>query len=214
MSGTNGTTLNGHKANGHANGHGSANRIADALAALLAAGGADGASVQPDRSAVETDRNGEAKTEDKANRDPKGRFGRGNRAAAKNKNRRRRAALQQAFAWSIDRDSMAELGVNLMALAKAGNLEAARLVMEYVIGKPLAAPDPDRLDLDEMQLAIESPRIVDLCIAMIRKAAISEDVLAMLREGKVDDAFSTLQNFVVHNKLWFRDGIGLLDNGK
>ena len=34
-------------------------------------------------------------------------------------------------------------------LALAGDVQAAKLVLAYAVGKPAAAPDPDRLDVEE-----------------------------------------------------------------
>jgi len=39
----------------------------------------------------------------------------------------------------------------LIALAKDGSVQAAKLLLSYVIGKPQPAPEPDRLDADEWQ---------------------------------------------------------------
>ena len=42
------------------------------------------------------------------------------------------------------------------------DVAAARLLMEYAIGRPPAAVDPDRLDVDEMDPALRAPHIDDV----------------------------------------------------
>ena len=39
----------------------------------------------------------------------------------------------------------------LIDLAKEGNVQAAKLLLSYAIGKPEPAPNPDRMDIDEWE---------------------------------------------------------------
>ncbi|MEI6665653.1 MAG: AAA domain-containing protein, partial [Chloroflexota bacterium] len=51
----------------------------------------------------------------------------------------------------VDSDGIAEVARALLAAAKAGDTAAARLVLSYALGPPLAAADPDRLDSNELE---------------------------------------------------------------
>ncbi|MFO0846281.1 MAG: hypothetical protein U0797_28550 [Gemmataceae bacterium] len=39
----------------------------------------------------------------------------------------------------------------MVELAKEGDVPAAKLVLQYTLGKPVSQPHPDRIDRDEMQ---------------------------------------------------------------
>jgi hypothetical protein len=46
----------------------------------------------------------------------------------------------------------------LLGLARSGDLAAIKLFLEYTVGKPSAAVDPDQVDLHEWQLQRQTPR--------------------------------------------------------
>ena len=62
------------------------------------------------------------------------------------------AALRQALLASITPKDMQDVAARLLDLAKDGNVQAAKLLLAYTIGKPQPAPEPDRMDADEWEV--------------------------------------------------------------
>jgi hypothetical protein len=89
-------------------------------------------------------------------RDQRGRFAPGNRGGTGNPFARQVAALRKAFLQGVTPEDLAAIAAALLAKAKEGDLAAAKLVLAYAIGKPEAAVDPDRLDIEEWQTFKES----------------------------------------------------------
>jgi hypothetical protein len=93
-----------------------------------------------------------------ANQGANGRFLPGNRAAAGNPFHRAVAARRKALLDAVTDEDIAAVARKLRDLALAGDVAAAKVLLVYVVGKPTAADDPDRLDLDELRLREECPR--------------------------------------------------------
>ncbi|MSQ94786.1 MAG: hypothetical protein EXR98_09555 [Gemmataceae bacterium] len=89
-------------------------------------------------------------------RDEKGRFSFGNKGGPGNPFARKVAALRQALLESISPEDIQNVAARLLDLAKDGNVQAAKLLLAYTIGKPQPAPEPDRLDADEWQVYQET----------------------------------------------------------
>jgi hypothetical protein len=85
-------------------------------------------------------------------RDARGRFIKGNAGGPGNPFARQTARLRQALVAMVSEDDILDIAAMLIVKAKGGDLSAAKLLLSYVVGKPTAAPDPDRLDHDEWQL--------------------------------------------------------------
>src|SRR5688572_17086543 len=49
-------------------------------------------------------------------------------------------------------EEIREIGDKLLALAKGGNVPAAKVILSYTLGVPTPAQQPDRVDADEMML--------------------------------------------------------------
>ena len=79
-------------------------------------------------------------------RAPNGRFAKGNPGGPGNPFARKVAAFRQEFMAAVTGDDIAVIVRALIDKAKAGDVAAARLVLQYTLGKPAAAVDPDRLD--------------------------------------------------------------------
>jgi hypothetical protein len=77
-------------------------------------------------------------------RDACGRFAKGNPGGPGNPYPRRVAALRRALLTSITDDDMTAITKAVIDEAKAGNIAAAKLLFQYVLGKPGAATDPER----------------------------------------------------------------------
>jgi hypothetical protein len=90
-------------------------------------------------------------------RDSSGRFTRGNKGGPGNPFGRKVAALRTALLSAVSEDDMLRLGEKLLRQALAGDTAAAKLLLTYTLGKPGKGADPDRVDVDELQLIEEYP---------------------------------------------------------
>jgi hypothetical protein len=97
-------------------------------------------------------------------RDPAtGKFLKGNAGGPGNPFMRRMGALRKAFYDATTEDEVKAVALKLAEMAKAGDLEAARLFLSYAVGPPPSeAADPDRLDLHELELLEDFPSEGDL----------------------------------------------------
>jgi hypothetical protein len=86
-----------------------------------------------------------------------GRFTAGNRFGKGNPFARRMAALREAFLSAASKERMRRLAEQLFAAAAAGDVQASKLLLLFVVGRPAAAVNPDTLDLDEWRLCEQWP---------------------------------------------------------
>jgi len=99
-------------------------------------------------------------------RDPvTGRFGEGNRIGTGNPHCRRVAQLRTAALNAVSAGEMHDLVRHLYGMAMAGDTAAARLTLEYTLGKPAAAADPDLADLHELGVALGGVSVEDYAAA-------------------------------------------------
>jgi hypothetical protein len=82
-----------------------------------------------------------------------GRFGPGNQYARGNPQNRRVAEFRQSLLDATDSDTVVRVGKTLSDLAVAGDVTAAKVWLEFVIGKPpqaveLSGPDGEPLGVD------------------------------------------------------------------
>jgi hypothetical protein len=77
-------------------------------------------------------------------RDACGRFAKGNPGGPGNPYPRRVAALRRALLTSVTEDDMTAITKAVIDEARAGNIAAAKLLFQYVLGKPGSTADPDR----------------------------------------------------------------------
>ncbi len=87
-----------------------------------------------------------------AGRGASGRFRKGNAGGPGNPFARRLAALRQVFLDVVTDEELRIVVGQLMVMAKLGDLAAIKLVLQYTLGKPSEAVDPDTLDVQEMDL--------------------------------------------------------------
>jgi hypothetical protein len=90
-------------------------------------------------------------------RDSGGRFVRGNKGGPGNPFGRKVAALRTALLSAVSPEDMLRLGKNLVEQALAGDTAAAKLLLAYTLGRPARGSDPDRVDLDELELVGQYP---------------------------------------------------------
>jgi hypothetical protein len=89
----------------------------------------------------------------KPQRDDKGRFINGNIGGPGNPFGRRVAELRKILLRSATAENIERLANMLMEKAFAGDLNAAKLLLQYWLGKPKEVVDPDRVDIDDWELA-------------------------------------------------------------
>ena len=81
---------------------------------------------------------------------PNGRFAVGNRAGSANRLARRMAAARRAISLTATPRAMRALALKLRERALQGSVSAAKLYLEYALGRHGAATDPHRVDGDEV----------------------------------------------------------------
>ena len=101
-----------------------------------------------------------AKEQVKYGRDTKGRFVPGNSGGPGNPFYRRMAAMRKVIAEAVDEDDLKRITAAMKKKAEEGDTAAAKLIFQYAAGKPEAAADPDRVDVDEWQTFREHARPV------------------------------------------------------
>jgi hypothetical protein len=125
-------------------------------------------------------------------RGPDGRFTRGNGFGAGNPFYRRQAEFRRAaLELFTPKDVMSLLRV-MLALGRQGDVAAAKVFLEYVVGKPHKAPDPDREEQHERQLSAESPRLGQLTdlLGQAVPADLANDALPDSAYGHLNNVFA------------------------
>jgi hypothetical protein len=79
-------------------------------------------------------------------RSANGRFAKGNPGGPGNPFARQVAAMRQEFFTAVTGEDIAAIARVMIEKAKEGDVAAARIVLQYTLGKPAATVDPDRLD--------------------------------------------------------------------
>jgi len=83
-------------------------------------------------------------------RDAAGRFAPGNKGGPGNPYARQSALLKRVFLEEGEPRRIRRIARKLLDLAEQGNVQAAKIVCNYCLGKPTPAVDADRVDLDEL----------------------------------------------------------------
>src|SRR5262249_47313181 len=86
-----------------------------------------------------------------ADHGPRGRFVRGNKAAVGRAHGRRVAELRRALPDTVAPATLKRLTRKLVKMAEGGDLDAAKLLLLYTLGRPAEATDPDKVPTDEFQ---------------------------------------------------------------
>jgi hypothetical protein len=86
-----------------------------------------------------------------ADHDAKGRFAKGNAGGPGNPYARQVAELRRELLLRCTPERIGKIADRMMELAEEGNVSAAKLIFQYVLGKPHEAVSPDRVDIDEVQ---------------------------------------------------------------
>ena len=88
-----------------------------------------------------------------SSRDGAGRFGPGNRVGKGNPHAKRVAALRSALLEAVSEDDMRAVIATIVEQAKQGDVMAARVLFERVLGKPTEADFVERLERIEAFLS-------------------------------------------------------------
>jgi hypothetical protein len=90
-----------------------------------------------------------------AGRDPKGRFAKGNPGGPGNPFARHVAKLRSALVQCVTEADIRQIANGLLVSAKLGHLPSIRILLMYVLGKPLCAVNPDTLDIEEWRQLVQ-----------------------------------------------------------
>src|SRR5437868_10522117 len=90
-----------------------------------------------------------------------GRWAKGNRGGPGNPFARQVAALRKVILDRLTQEDLLAITEALLAKAKEGSVGAAKLLLAYAIGKPASAPDPDKLDGQELKHFKEQVEVVN-----------------------------------------------------
>jgi hypothetical protein len=94
----------------------------------------------------------------KEGRKANGRFAPGNPGGQGNPYARKVAELRKEMVNFISVDDLKHVVFAIKMKAERGDISAARLLFQYVLGKPLPATDPDRVAVDEWEKLREQAR--------------------------------------------------------
>src|SRR6266480_7531802 len=122
-----------------------------------------------------------------------GQFAKGNPGGPGNPFARQVAKLRKVILDRLTEEDLLAITEALLAKAKEGNVGAARLLLAYGIGKPISAPDPDRLDGQELEHFKDQVETVQEVHELAKEAelgldvrpkvhGVSSDLSALLRE--------------------------------
>ncbi len=96
-----------------------------------------------------------------------GKFAPGNKLGKGNPFTRKLGAKRAAFVDAVTNEEVAALARELYRLALEGDLQAAALFLNYAVGKPTEAVDPDAVDLDEWKRLYAGPTATQLAYASL-----------------------------------------------
>jgi hypothetical protein len=127
-----------------------------------------------------------------------GRFAKGNRFGPGNPFYRKQAEFRRAVLELFTPEDVMSLLRVMLALGRNGDVAAAKVFLEYVVGKPHKAPDPDRADHHEWQLSAEAPRLADVTglldhgVPADMANDATRDAVPHLAAARLDSVFDTL----------------------
>jgi hypothetical protein len=87
-----------------------------------------------------------------SDRQKNGQFAPGNMGGPGNPHARQVAALRREILKQVTPEELALVVTQILFKARGGDLAAAKLILQYAVGKPAPAVDPDRLEIDEQKM--------------------------------------------------------------
>jgi hypothetical protein len=127
--------------------------------------------------------NGQPKATKGDGRDQKGRFAKGWKGGPGNPFSRRVADLRKALFDAVSAEDVQAIAQKLANRAKKGDVAAAKLLLSYLIGKPAAAVNPDRLDLEEMEFFRSLPEAEEMMEVLTNR--IGADAVCGILQGAI-----------------------------
>jgi hypothetical protein len=124
--------------------------------------------------------NAEPKPE--SERSPKGTFRNGNRGGPGNPYARRVAKLRQAMLEECREEDLRSITRVMIDRANQGDTAAARLVFQYVLGKPSKPSDPDRIDADELDV-LKGIAVPEAVFAALLNHSVPADTVCKMLQG-------------------------------
>jgi hypothetical protein len=113
-------------------------------------------------------------------RESNGQFAKGNPGGPGNPYARQVAAMRLRALDGVSGDDVEAILAKMVELAKAGDVAAARLVLQYTLGRPVASAHPDRLDRDEVE-AFQANAMRQDAFSLVESTPV-EPVLLAVRE--------------------------------
>jgi hypothetical protein len=110
-----------------------------------------GARQQPAEQPAPAPRTSPSETAPDGGRDRKGRFVSGNQFSRGNPFTSRQLKLRRALGETVLEDDVRKVAYKLIRMAAGGSIDAARLLFEYVFGKPALALSVERLDREHQR---------------------------------------------------------------
>ena len=132
-------------------------------------------------------------------RDEKGQFTPGNPGGPGNPFARQVAALRKALVDAVTPQDIQEVAAALIARAKEGNVQAAKLLLSYAIGKPEQAPQPDHLDAHEWEIYRATTPMKEEAAAVtkagdpefhLRTVRVVRPLITQMMQNTVNDMFN------------------------
>jgi hypothetical protein len=115
-----------------------------------------------------------------AGREPNGQFAKGNTGGPGNPYARQVARMRVRALDSVSGDDVEAILAKMVELAKQGDVPAARLVLQYTLGRPVPSAHPDRLDRDEVE-AFQANAMRRDAFSLVESTPV-EPVLVAVRE--------------------------------
>jgi hypothetical protein len=119
-------------------------------------------------------------------RGPGGRFGEGNRFAKGNPNNRKVQVLRNALLAAVTEDDIAAVMAKLIELAKAGDVHAAKELLDRVLGKSVAAVELTTTEVPTDELTHEErlARLVALLDHHRQRQKEEAELVAAIGQGR------------------------------
>ena len=81
-----------------------------------------------------------------------GQFAEGNKCGTGNPYARRVARLRSALLDAVGENGLTDIVQGMVTAAKGGDVAAAKLLLSYLLGKPVESVEPDYVEIHERQL--------------------------------------------------------------
>ena len=85
-------------------------------------------------------------------RNSNGQFAKGNPGGPGNPYARRVARLRATLLDAVGENGLADIVQGMVTAAKGGDVAAAKLLLSYLLGKPVESVEPDYVEIHERQL--------------------------------------------------------------